>query len=160
MYWRIMASIKSQIKKGFTLIEILVVIALIAILAAVTIVALNPAKAFQDARNSTRSSDINAILNAVTQYISEQGNTLGGLGVTATCGGTPATQTIIKTGTAASGEVNLSSLAPTYVAALPTDPSLSSAGASTGYTICITSGTRIKIAAPSAEGGKTIEVER
>lgn len=155
-----MELVKSSAKKGFTLIEILVVIALIAILAAVTIVALNPTKAFQDARNSTRSSDVNAILNAVTQYISEQGNTLSGLGVTATCDGTPPSQTIIKTGTATSGEVNLSSLVPTYVAGLPTDPSLTTAGASTGYTICITSGTRIRVAAPSAEGGKTIQVER
>lgn len=149
-------------KKGFTLIEILVVIALIAILAAVTIVALNPGKAFQDARNSTRSSDVNAILNAITQYTSEQGNSLGGLGITATCGGTPASQTILDAGTAGSGQVLLSALVPTYVAALPTDPSIAtpSSSDSTGYTVCITSGTRVRVAAPSAEGGKTIQVER
>jgi prepilin-type N-terminal cleavage/methylation domain-containing protein len=150
-----MKNLISNPKKGFTLIEILVVIALIAILAAVTIVALNPGKAFQDARNSTRSSDVNAILNGVTQYTSEQGNTLAGLGVTAACTGTAQT---IGTGT---GEVNLAtSLVPTYIASMPRDPSLAASSTSSGYTICITAGTRVRIAAPSAEGGKTIQVER
>ena len=64
---------------GFTLIEILVVVGLIAILAAITIVAINPAKNFESTRNTQRSSDISAILNAVTQYTSESGQTLAGL---------------------------------------------------------------------------------
>ncbi len=156
-----MRNIKSNIKKGFTLIEILVVIALIAILAAVTIVALNPQKAFRDARNSTRSSHVNALLNAVTQYASEQGNTLAGLGVTAACTGTA--QSIISTGTAGVNEVNLSSLVPTYLASLPKDPT-EAAGADTGYAVCITDGSRIRVSAPNAaqaaEGNITIQVER
>ena len=64
---------------GFTLIEILVVVGLIAILAAITIVAINPAKNFAQTRDAQRSSDVGAILNAITQYTSEEGHTLDGL---------------------------------------------------------------------------------
>lgn len=56
-------------KRGFTLIEILLVIGIIAVLATVVIVALDPAKRFEDARNSRRLSDIQSILSAVQQYI-------------------------------------------------------------------------------------------
>lgn len=143
---------KEKRLKGFTLIEILVVIALIAILATITIIAINPTKHFRDARNSQRSSDVNQILNAVTQYTSEEGQQLSDLGTIPACAGTPA-----AIGT---GGVNLgSNLVSDYLAAIPTDPSDGDA-ADTGYTICTTASDRIKVAAPSAEGGKTIEVER
>ena len=65
--------------EGFTLIEILVVVGLIAILAAVTIVAINPAKNFEQTRDAQRSADVTAILNAVTQYTSEEGQTINTL---------------------------------------------------------------------------------
>ncbi len=53
--------------RGFTLIEILVVIAIIAILAAIVLVAINPAKRFQDARQSQRQANVEAILSAIQQ---------------------------------------------------------------------------------------------
>lgn len=56
-------------KQGFTLIEILLVIGIIAVLATVVIVALDPAKRFADARNARRTSDIQSILSAVHQYV-------------------------------------------------------------------------------------------
>lgn len=55
---------KAAVKQGFTLIELLVVIAVVAILATVVFVALNPVIRFQDARNSKRWSDVNALLDA------------------------------------------------------------------------------------------------
>lgn len=55
--------------QGFTLIEILLVIGIIAVLATVVIVALDPAKRFADARNARRLSDIESILSATQQYI-------------------------------------------------------------------------------------------
>ena len=52
-------------KRGFTLIELLIVIAIIAILAAVAFVALDPLSRFQDARDSARWADVNALISAV-----------------------------------------------------------------------------------------------
>lgn len=62
--------------KGFTLIEILLVIGIIAVLATVVIVALDPATRFADARDSRRLSDIQSILSAAQQYLVDNQGTL------------------------------------------------------------------------------------
>lgn len=136
--------------KGFTLIEILVVVALIAILATVTIVAINPNKNFADTRNAERSSEVNAILSAVSQYIAEN-NTLASLGTVAAC---PSTTSI---GTAG---LNLNTtLVPDFIPSVPTDPN-GGTDTVTGYTICTTGSNRVRIDAPNAENGKTISVQQ
>ncbi len=147
---------KTKRYEGFSLIEILVVVALIIILATITIVAINPGKNFQDARNAQRSSDVNSILNAVTQYTTK-GALLTALGTIATCEDVPA-GTPIGTG---DGNVNLTPLTTgehDYMVSIPMDPQGGTAE-NTGYTIC-TIGTRVQIAAPGAEGGKIISVRR
>ena len=60
---------KKTKQKGFTLIEILLVIGIIAVLATVVIVSLDPATRFKNARDSRRLSDIQSILSATQQYI-------------------------------------------------------------------------------------------
>jgi prepilin-type N-terminal cleavage/methylation domain-containing protein len=62
-------NLKNQ--KGFTLIEILVVIGMIALLAAIVLIAINPSRQFAQGRNSQRHNDASAILNAVGQYIAD-----------------------------------------------------------------------------------------
>jgi len=140
--------------RGFTLIEVLVVIALIAVLAAITIIAINPQQNFQDARNTQRQSDATQILNAVTQYTAQQGNALLDLGTIPNC--TPGPAAAVGTGT---GAVDLSAnLVPTFLVAIPTDPQTGT-DADTGYTICQQGSGRVQIDAPDAEG-TTISVAR
>ncbi|HAM88125.1 MAG: hypothetical protein US83_C0013G0002 [Candidatus Falkowbacteria bacterium GW2011_GWC2_38_22] len=66
---------KKSIIQGFTLIELLIVIAVMAILTTVVFVALNPLARFQDARNSTRWSDVNAIMAAIKLNQIDHGGT-------------------------------------------------------------------------------------
>lgn len=152
-----MKKYKKQSKQsGFTLIEILVVIGIIAILAAVVIVALNPARQFAQARNSQRSSNVNTILNGVTQRMVDNKGVWS-----ATCGAStvplPSSYTNIGSGATF---VNLDPcLVSTYLVSIPYDPSGGTA-ASTGYHIYQDTPGRIHVKAPKAELSETIEVAR
>lgn len=155
---------KDKKYRGFSLIEILVVVALIIILATITIIAINPAKNFRDARDAQRSSDVMQILNAVTQYTSEQNKTIADFNTEtvsiAKCDATGG-PTMITVGTEASPSIFEQRLVPDFLVAIPKDPS-STSETETGYTICIAGDSgRIQVEAPDAEGeNKRIAVKR
>lgn len=149
---------------GFTLIEILIVIGIIAILAAIVLVAVNPAKQFREANDAQRSSNVNAILNAIGQYMVDNKG-LGGLAGEIPEGDIDDATPISNT---ASDLCDL--LTPEYIAALPADPtqnpqSIPATGNDcadaydTGYEI-YRSGDRITILAPDTEEGDDITVTR
>lgn len=104
-------------QKGFTLIELLVVIGILAVLLAITLIAINPARQFSQANDTKRRSDINAILNAVHQYSVDNNGVLP-TGITAT------------SSAISSGQADLcADLVPDYIAALPSDPQAANNGA-------------------------------
>lgn len=141
-------------KKGFTLLEILLVIAIIAILAAIVIIAINPSKQLGDSRNAQRRSDVNTIINAVYQYsIDNNGQMPATITTTAT--------DICRSGSAdCTGLIDLTSLttAGKYLVAIPTDPS--STAPSSGYQIAADANGRITVSAPQAEQSASISVTR
>ena len=63
-------------QKGFTLIELIIVVAIIALLAAATFVAVNPAKRIGDAQNAQRWADVTAIADAWSTYIADNSGSL------------------------------------------------------------------------------------
>lgn len=143
---------------GFTLLEVLLVVAVIAILAGIVIVAINPSKNLGDTRNSQRSADVNTILNGVYQYSIDNNGTLP-TGITAT-----ATE-ICATGAAScTSLVDLSSITTSgkYLVAIPKDPQCPSVCSTdgAGYTIMKDANGRVTVAAPDAEQGKTITVTK
>ena len=111
-------------KKGFTLIEVLVVIGIIAVLAAIVLVAVNPARQFKLARDSQRVSNVNALLNAIHQNMAEH----RGLFL---CNGAPKAiplaATVVQSAPSGGPGDIASCLVPDYISALPYDPSLAGA---------------------------------
>jgi type IV pilus assembly protein PilA len=144
----------NQNKKGFTLLEILLVIGIIAILASIVIIAINPSKQLADSRNAQRRSDVNTILNAVYQYAIDTNGTIPAAITT--------TQTeICTTGGTCTSLIDLAVLTASeeYIVSMPEDPTGATAHGA-GYEIQETANGRVTVFAVDAEEGATIQVTR
>jgi prepilin-type N-terminal cleavage/methylation domain-containing protein len=128
-----MKHILSPSRKGFTLIELLVVIGILAVLLAITLIAINPARQFAMANNTKRSSDANAILNAVGQYMADHRGVLPA--------GVPTTTALEIGGTAVTQANICADLITTYIAALPVDPQVVNGTSAPGTPITNCTGT-------------------
>jgi prepilin-type N-terminal cleavage/methylation domain-containing protein len=148
-------------EKGFTLLEILLVVAAIAILAGIVILAINPTKQLGDTRNAQRRADVNTVLNAVYQYAIDTNGSLPTAVPSSTTCATPATNQICKTAGTCTSLVDLSVLTTSekYLTSIPTDPTGSTTNG-TGYFIAKSTNGRVTVCAPSAENSATITVTR
>ncbi|MEK7648616.1 MAG: type II secretion system protein [Patescibacteria group bacterium] len=141
---------------GFTLLEILLVVAAISILAGIVIVAINPAKQLADTRNAQRRSDVSALLNAVYQYTIDNSGTL------------PATISTASTEICKIGAANCTGLIDfavltanqKYLTALPKDPNGTCNANGICYKIMKSDDGRITVSAPNAEQGATISATK
>ena len=142
--------------KAFTLVEVLLVIVIIAILAGIVIVAINPARQISQANNAERDSDVKALLDAVHEYAIDNRGALP-TGITAVA-------TVVGSG---AGQIDIcTDLVATYMAEMPFDPTATGAAYTdcttyhTGYTILEDADGRVTVAAPTAELSETISVTR
>jgi prepilin-type N-terminal cleavage/methylation domain-containing protein len=152
--------------KGFTLLEVLLVVAIIAILAGIVIIAINPGKNLGDSRNSQRSADVNTVLNGTYQYILDNNGNLPPVGARtgAVVITTTPTEVCATVPTSCAGLVDLAALTLNgkYLVAIPKDPSCPT-GCNingTGYTIAKDANGRLIVTAMNPEQGKTISVTK
>lgn len=147
---------KKEFNRGFTLLEIMLVIALIGILAVILIFTINPARRLSEAHNAQRKVDVAAIVNAIYQYaIDNNGSLPAGIpeGSDNTC--TEGTHEICRTTGPACGNIDLSVLTDNqlYMTAMPIDPSglgyYNDYG--TGYLIVKSTNGRVTVCAPRTE---------
>jgi prepilin-type N-terminal cleavage/methylation domain-containing protein len=156
MYAECIISNKKNMKKngkgrGFTLIEVLVVMGIIAVLSTIVLVAINPSRQFAQSRDTQRTSNVTALLNAIGQRAVDN---KGIFETDCLAGQIPATTTEIKSGT---GGFDLyPCIVPVYMALLPVDPKTGRFNTATdynsGYTVARDTATgRITVAAPGTE---------
>jgi prepilin-type N-terminal cleavage/methylation domain-containing protein len=151
--------VRTNVQQGFTLLELLIVMALIAILVGIVFAALNPGRQFANGRNTTRLAHLNTIMNAVSSNMAENNGTF-----TCAAGALPAAATDMANG---AGNYDIAPCIVTeYISAMPYDPSGSGAHWTTeldydsGYDISQDADGRVTLAAPSAEIGATISMTR
>lgn len=154
--------------RGFTLVELLVVVGIISVLAIVTLVSLKPGKRLSETRDARRAEDLNQILTAIHScvvdkkdnsslstclgsYTSGETYEIVNVGISGGC------NTVCTTATSASHCLPLSVNLEDYFVNLPKDPNNSVTG-HTGYAITVTNGMTV-LDACAAENGP-IKVSR
>lgn len=139
-----------MMKKGFSLIEVLLVVTIIGVLAGALIIVIDPAEQFANARNQQREIDLQTLSVALEQYSEDNRGVLpSGLTNTSKSICTSACVTDAS-------QVDLSQLIG-YIAEaqLPSDPDQTDESL-TGYQIRVTGDGQVNLIAPLAENGVEI----
>ncbi|MBT3835519.1 type II secretion system protein [Candidatus Peribacteria bacterium] len=160
--------------KAFTLVELLLAIAIMGILAGIVIVAINPGKQMGDARNTQRKFDVNTILNAFGQYAIDA----NGLFQPVTVDGSILNDACIINSNfknMCKGDISLTDcvtstcvwsrhLSGAYIASIPEDPGDDESSAieqlRTDYLVRSIAPGRFEVAAPNAENDSIIGAVR
>ena len=114
-----------QKTRGFTLVELLVVIAIVAILAAVVVLIINPLELTRRGRDAARLSDLSNLQNAINVAVQEAGDSATAILCSSTgsypCSGSSVTDSRASDGTGWV-EVDLGATGSVSVPTLPVDP--------------------------------------
>jgi prepilin-type N-terminal cleavage/methylation domain-containing protein len=134
--------VKDSIVNGFTLLELLIVIAIIGVMSTVLMMVINPAKQLAKARDSERKSDIYAIVSAIDRYATEHSGTLPDTDGDPDTNNFPTSPVCIGGGSpcfdlANSGEIG-ETIVPEYMYEIPYDPKTGDA-TDTGYDVYVDS---------------------
>ena len=148
-------------RRGITLLEILISMAILVVLLVITITAMNPGGQVATARNNQRTFHLETIENAIRSNIAD---TRTGI-FTCANGDIPTTT---KRMASDGGNYNIAPcLIPNYMDLMPHDPSASSSfwtdtsNYNTGYNVIKNASTgAVTVSAPYAELGKNISVTR
>jgi len=133
-------------RPGLTLIELLLVVGILAILASIVIIALNPPSGMPESRDVQRHKDVRDILNAVYLYAADKDELPAGIPT-----GTPGE--ICKENEDCSrieDAVHLDILVDEYLDTIPMDPGLPSDDG-TDYFIILAENGELTVSAPEAE---------
>jgi prepilin-type N-terminal cleavage/methylation domain-containing protein len=148
---------------GLTIIEIVVSMALIAILTTVYFLVANPGGQLAAARNSERALHLQTLMNTIRQNIADQSNQQ----FSCSSGALP-TSSKRMTSRPGAGNYDIAPcLIPAYgIFAMPFDPSATSSyfasvtDYDTAYTVVLNASGTITLSAPSAELKQTVSVTR
>lgn len=155
-----------QSAKGFTAVELIVVIALIGVFLGIIVIAIDPTTRFKNARNQQRKADVAVLLGALYQYYSDnRGNipaTIDSVTASAQVFGTNVTgcNTSCTATTTAVACLDLTtSLVDKYLSNIPMDPQTGTTG-NTDYYVNVLSGNHVVVGACDPENSATISVTR
>ena len=145
---------------GFTLLEVLMVIGILAILATIVLVAINPARQFKIARDSQRTANVTSILNAVGQNMADHSGVF-------VCEGSITALPSDETEMSSNGGFDMARcIVPDYISALPYDPAKDEAyytdetDYDTGYLVLADADGRVTVSAEGELASTSIAVTR
>ncbi len=146
-------------KSGFTLLEMLIVLTIIAILATIVFVSLDPITQFAEGRNARRWSDVNNISTAMYRFIIKNKSFPAGIDEKVRQLGTLSSGCNTVCINAEASCLDISGQMKPYLDSIPLDPKAGSTE-KTYYTVSKNSNNVILITACNAENNATIQVSR
>lgn len=126
---------RTKKNKGFTLLELLIVIGILAVLATITVLVINPNEMLKKSRTSQRLTELKTIEKALQQYAFDNGGY-------PTSGGAWRSECAVWGGYASNNVIP--GLVPTYLAKFPADPKMDKV-ANTSCYVYQSNGTDYKI---------------